>query len=118
NFAHANTFAYDGYSSNQQRKNRNLGFFGAISEAALLVDFNFFKWLPQRGRIVYTPYIFAGIGGIQFEPKWYLWRPGGGRAEEVSLRSTQTEYDASDNPDPYSEYAISIPFGAGFKYNL
>ncbi|PPL04454.1 DUF6089 family protein [Parapedobacter indicus] len=118
NFAHANTFAYDGYSSNQQRKNRNLGFFGAINEAALLVDFNFFKWLPQRGRIVYTPYIFAGIGGIQFNPKWYRPPIAGASPQKVNLRPVQTEYHMNDNPHPYAEYAISIPFGAGFKYNL
>src|SRR5690554_5650853 len=69
NFAYANTFAYDGNSRVQQRRERNLGFFGPIMEASLLVDFNFFKWLPQRGRIVYTPYIFAGVGGILFEPQ-------------------------------------------------
>src|SRR5690606_2293834 len=59
NFAYANTYAHDKNSSLPQRRDRNLAFFGAIKEAAILVDFNFFKWLPQRGRIVYTPYIFG-----------------------------------------------------------
>ena len=110
NFAYANTKASDLDSKVQQRHDRGLGFFGPVMEASLLVDFNFFKWLPQRGRVIYTPYIFAGIGGIVFEPKWY------DRADpsvpEIKLRDYMTEGVAYDNR------AISIPFGAGFKYNL
>ncbi|SEK76240.1 hypothetical protein SAMN05421740_102624 [Parapedobacter koreensis] len=107
NFAYANLFAHDFYSSVQQRQNRYLGFFGAVKEAALLVDFNFFKWLPQRGRIVYTPYIFAGIGGILFDPKW---RSVSGN--DIKLRHYYTEGVI------YQNKTITIPFGAGFKYNL
>lgn len=118
NFAYANTFAYEGDSRVAQRQERNLGFFGAIKEASLLVDFNFFRWLPQRGRIVYTPYIFAGVGGITFNPQWYLPYTAGETPEKVNLRDAQTEYHPTENPDPYGSYAISIPFGAGFKYNL
>src|SRR5690606_33374091 len=110
NFAFANTYAYDGDSRVQQRRDRQLGFFGPIMEGSVVVDFNFFKWLPQRGRIVYTPYIFAGVGGILFEPKWYdltvAERP------EIYLRDEETEGFF------YENRAISIPFGAGFKYNL
>jgi len=118
NFAYANTFAYDGDSRVTQRRERNLGFFGDIKEAALLADFNFFRWLPQRGRIVYTPYIFAGVGAIQFNPKWYLPYIAGQSPRTVNLRDVQTEYHPADNPHPYGSYAISIPFGAGFRYNL
>ncbi len=116
NFAYANIFAYDAESRIQQRRDRDLGFFGDVKEASLLVDFNFFKWLPQRGRIVYTPYIFAGIGGIDFNPKQYL--VIGGDVQKIALRDWQTEYDDADNFEPYGRYAFSIPFGAGFKYNL
>ena len=118
NFAYANIFAYDGYSRNPQRKDRNLGFFGDVREAAVVVDFNFFKWLPQRGKLVYTPYIFAGIGGIAFEPKWYVPGSAGKPSEKVNLRDAQTEYNSHTNPKPYGDYALSIPFGAGFRYNL
>lgn len=118
NFAYANTYAYDGDSRIAQRQARNLGFFGSIAEASLLLDFNFFKWLPQRGRIVYTPYIFAGFGGIAFNPKWWLPGPANGEYERVNLRDMQTEYHEQDNPRPYGRYAFTVPFGAGFKYNL
>ena len=118
NFAYANLFTYDGNSGVRQRRERDLGFFGTVKEAALLVDFNFFKWLPQRGRIVYTPYIFAGVGGISFNPKWYLPYATGETPRKVNLRDAQTEYHEVDNPHPYASYAFSIPFGAGFKYNL
>ena len=117
NFAYANTAAYDFRSSVPQRKNRQLGFYGPVMEASLLVDFNFFKWLPQRGRVVYTPYIFAGIGGISFNPTRNF-RDGLGDIHKVALRDLQTEYDSVENVNPYGKYAISIPFGVGFKYNL
>ena len=118
NFAYANIYAYDGESKVQQRRERNLGFFGDVKEVSLLVDFNFFKWLPQRGRIVYTPYIFAGVGGISFNPRWYVPYAPGETPRAVNLRDAQTEYHPDDNSAPYSKYAFSIPFGAGFKYNL
>src|SRR5690606_14074847 len=89
NFTYANIWADDHHSSVAQRRARGLDFFGNIKEISLVTDFNFFRWLPQRGRIVYTPYIFAGIAGIQFEPKNYL--PSSG--EKVKLREMQTEYD-------------------------
>lgn len=110
NFAYANTQAQDSWATDLQRKSRGLGFFGPVMEASLLVDFNFFKWLPQRGRVIYTPYIFAGIGGILFEPKWYDRTAAG--VPEINLRDYMTEGVA------YNNRAISIPFGAGFKYNL
>ena len=109
NFAYANTYARDIHSPHPQRRERNLSFYGAIKEAALLVDFNFFKWLPQRGRIVYTPYIFAGIGGIQFDPMWYHPDTPG---TPIHLRDYQTEDSL------YNNTTVTIPFGAGFKYNL
>ncbi|MGK6352390.1 DUF6089 family protein [Parapedobacter sp. DT-150] len=114
NVAYANTFAHDHYSRTVQRQQRYLGFFGGVKEAALLADFNFFKWLPQRGRIVYTPYVFAGVGAVQFDPKakpnWYgVALPG---ESTIRLRDYNTEGTSYDNT------AISIPFGAGFKYNL
>lgn len=118
NFAYANTYAHDRHSRVQERRDRNLGFFGPIMEASVVVDFNFFRWLPQRGRIVYTPYIFAGVGVVSFDPKWYVPSTTGGSPETVRLRELRTEYHVADNPDPYEKYAYSIPFGAGFKYNL
>ncbi len=114
NFTYANIWAADGNSRVAQRRERDLDFFGNIKEASLVADFNFFRWLPQRGRVVYTPYIFAGIAGMQFEPKNYL--PSSG--EKVKLREMQTEVDTLFNQTGYGKYALAIPFGVGFKYNL
>lgn len=117
NFAYANTYAYDANSPVKSRRDRNLGFFGAIMEGSLVVDFNFFKWLPQRGRVVYTPYIFAGVGVVSFDPKWYV-PLANGSLRKVHLRGMRTEYDKTHNPAPYPKFAYSVPFGAGFRYNL
>ena len=58
---------------------------------------------------MYTPYIFAGVGGIQFNPKWY--HPDSPH-DPVHLREYRTEGRL------YNNMAFSVPFGAGFKYNL
>lgn len=114
NFVYANIWADDNKSSIDQRRTRGLSFFGNVKEVSLITDFNFFRWLPQRGRVVYTPYIFAGLSGIQFEPKNYL--PSSGK--KVKLREMQTEYDTLYNQGKYGKHALAIPFGVGFKYNL
>ena len=114
NLNYANIGANDADSKVEQRQQRGLSFFGHVTEASLVADFNFFRWLPQRGRVVYTPYIFAGIAGIQFEPKGYL--PSNGK--EVKLRDVMTEQDANGTSTSYGKYALAIPFGVGFKYNL
>ncbi len=68
--------------------------------------------------MVYTPYIFAGLGVVSFDPKWYVPSTSGGPPQKVRLREIRTEYHVTENADPYAKYAYSIPFGAGFKYNL
>lgn len=107
NYTYANVYAYDSDSRSAYRRERNLSFFSHISEIALLGEFNFFKFLPQRGKIVYTPYLFAGVSYMTFNPKSY-----GFAGETVNLRDYLTE------DFEYARQAISIPFGIGFKYNL
>src|SRR5690606_32735513 len=77
---------------------------GYVTEAAALFDFNFFRFLPQRGRNSYTPYLFAGVGFIDFSPSWE--NPDGEWSEHAN-----EELEGNNFP-------LSIHFGAGFKYNL
>src|SRR5690554_78270 len=55
NVSYSRIHADDRHSSVAQRRARGLNFSGYVTEAAALVDFNFFRFLPQRGRNSYTP---------------------------------------------------------------
>lgn len=121
NFSYSRIHADDRHSSVVQRQIRGLNFAGYVAEAAVLVDFNFFRFLPQRGRNSYTPYLFAGVGGIHFYPKWSD-LSGGGEWNEATLgeirEAINDDPDGTEDIRKPTRYAIAIPFGAGFKYNL
>lgn len=107
---------HDSNSRFAQRKNRNLNFFNTLYESSLVMDFNFFKFMPQRGRVSFTPYIFAGVSHLMHNPKWYDLDNN-----SVSLRDLRTTIpaDLDGNQYPtYNKHAFAIPFGVGFKYNL
>lgn len=55
-------------SDNEQFRQRGLNFKTALNELSLQVDFNFFEYFAGGGTKNFTPYIFAGIGGVWFNP--------------------------------------------------
>lgn len=107
NFLRANTQGDGASNSNEFVRQQQLYFKSPIYEASLVGEFNFFKFEPSYGRVSYTPYLFAGIGGFHFQPKNYNFD-----GELVNLHDYQTE------GVDYKRYALSIPFGVGFRYNL
>jgi hypothetical protein len=100
----------DAKSSNLYQRERNLNFYSSISEFSLQVEFNLFKYLPGElygfGSRKFSPYLFTGIGYLTFNP---LTKYNG---TEIELITLQTEAVA------YKNNAISIPYGAGVKYNI
>ncbi|RZL45308.1 MAG: hypothetical protein EOP00_17740 [Pedobacter sp.] len=96
----------DSLSSNAQLNDRNLSFYTPLNEASLLLHFNFFDLFTAGTRKRFTPYIFAGVGVVNFEPKTkYM-------GKEYLMRLYNTE-GQSEN---YKSYAITIPYGGGIKY--
>lgn len=114
------SFAQLGYSDiyntqNTYMQSRNLSFNTKVSELSLQGDFNFFRFLPGEPGYNFTPYVTLGVGVFSYDPYAYL------NGEKIFLRPLGTEGQGSSlYPDrkPYSSMAISIPFGAGFKYAL
>jgi len=96
----------DATSSNANFRDRNINFFTPLNEISLQVDFNFFDYFSGGGRKNFTPYVFAGAGGVLFNPKARY------ENQEYELRSYQTEGKS------YNNYTISIPFGAGIKCRI
>lgn len=110
NFTHGGIRGDDAESSSAYQKNRNLNFRSELSELSLLLEFNLFNYqpgeLPSYGVRRLSPFLFTGIAGIHFNPVTDY------EGNEVELQPVQTE-DVS-----YKRYALSIPYGAGVKYNI
>jgi opacity protein-like surface antigen len=98
----------DSTSNYQQFRDRNLSFTTPLKELSLMAEFNFMSYIPDAGKNLYTPYIYAGIGVTAFAPRTMY------NGDLISLRHLRTEGQATQ----YSKNTIVLPFGAGIKYNI
>lgn len=96
----------DAVSSSEYQQQRNLKFYSVITEAGIQVEFNFFNYIPGVSKKRYTPYLFTGVAGVLFNPKTMY------NGTEYQLADYDTE--GAD----YKTHAVSIPYGAGIKYNI
>ena len=108
NYTYGIIAAADSNSSNQQFRNRNLSFTTTLNEVAVIGEFNFFNYIPEAGKNKFTPYIFLGIGAVNYNPQTTY------QGTRYDLRLYGTEGEKA----PYSSTAISIPYGVGVKYNI
>jgi len=106
--------ANDANSSNSSQKQRNLNFNSAITELALLYEFNFFEFIPGQRKNNFTPYAFTGISYFTFNPQTSY------NGNTYNLRDLGTEGQGTSlNPaKKYGTAAIAIPFGLGLKYSF
>jgi len=88
--------------------NGDLKFYTPLHEASAMVDFNFFDFFAGGGHKRFTPYIYAGFGGVVYNPK----RKVGDEVKYLRLYRTEDQYTT------YRNYAVSIPYGAGIKYKV
>jgi opacity protein-like surface antigen len=98
----------DSTSNSAQQRARNLSFSTTLNEISLIGEFNFMKYIPEAGQNRYTPFIYLGIGIVGYNPQANY------NGQTYDLRPLMTE----GQPKPYSKNAISIPYGAGVKYNF
>ena len=100
----------DSYSSNLQRRQRNLSFHSKIYDASLAGVYEFFDIMEKR----YTPYVFAGVSIFNMGP--YAFDSLG---KKIGLRNLGTEGQGlPEYPDrkKYNYQNISIPFGGGIRF--
>ena len=104
----------DLHSDNEQFRQRGLNFKTALNELSLQVDFNFFEYFAGGGTKNFTPYIFAGIGGVVFNPigKYNLRSNPGEKEYELRYYRTEGQKEA------YRNVALTVPYGVGFKVRL
>ncbi|WP_374950616.1 DUF6089 family protein [Mucilaginibacter sp.] len=108
NFTYGQISGADSTSNGQQVRNRNLSFVDPLKELSMQAELNFMKYIPDVTKNRYTPYIFVGGGLTSYAPRAIY------NGEKIGLRSLRTE----GQPVPYKQYAVVIPYGAGFKYNF
>lgn len=88
----------DASSDMGYRKLRNLKFTNEVHEAALGIEFNFFEFDLHNEWFSFTPYVYAGVAGIQYDDKYF--------------DSYQTAHKTED------QYALAIPASLGLKAQL
>lgn len=111
-YNHLYLFGDDQDFKNLNQKQRNLQFNNQISEFAITGEFNFFKYIAGRQLNRYTPYLIGGIAAIMHDPYVNY------GARKIPLRELELEADESGNPVKFSKFALSVPIGVGFKYNI
>ncbi|QKJ29105.1 outer membrane beta-barrel protein [Mucilaginibacter mali] len=107
-YSHGEIAGADSTSGTQQFRDRNLSFKTKLDELSLIAEVNFMRYTPGAGRDRFTPYIFFGVGGLNYNPQATY------SGVEYDLRPLMTEGQAT----PYKNMAIVVPFGAGIKYNF
>lgn len=108
NYTYGRISGADSTSSNQQFRERNLSFTTSLSEISVIGEFNFIEYIPDVSKSRFTPFIYLGIGALHYNPQAdYL-------GHTYDLRPLTTEGEKK----PYPTMAMSIPYGAGIKYNF
>lgn len=111
----------DAWTAQPNRNSRNLNFRSILFEVSTQAELYLTvqnvgqSWGRRRtNRMPFSSYLFAGIGGIYFNPqgkytdgKWYDLQPL--NTEGQGLVETRK---------PYSRFALSVPFGIGIKYDI
>jgi hypothetical protein len=108
NYTHGTIRGADSLSSNQQAHDRNLSFFTSLDEVSVISELNFMEYVPEIGRNKFTPFIFIGVGALKFNPQASY------NGQNYDLQPLRTEGEAK----PYKELVLTIPYGAGIKYNF
>lgn len=98
--------------SEPHHQSRRLQFSNNIKELSVTAEFNFFNFIPGRQANRYTPYLLAGLAAIGHRP--YVRYNG----EKIDLTHPHLEVDENGQAVKFSKWALSIPIGAGFKYNI
>lgn len=94
---------FDSQTWNTDLDNLSWDFNKNVLDISLQFEFNFFKYIVGERETPYSSYIFAGVG-----TQTYLYDSLG----VVSPTSVPTFTEAG------REFALTIPFGLGFKFNL
>lgn len=106
-YNYAQIQAKDANSGNEQSRERNLSFKTPLNEGSLIFDFNFFDYQINGGNRRFTPYLFAGVGFVNFKPQVKY----NGDTYRLDRLATEGQEEA------YKNTVVTIPYGGGIRYN-
>lgn len=109
NLWYARLAANDKYTTNRERRGRNLNFFTNIYEADAVLEINI--WRSGDKKKIF--YVFGGIGYFHFNPKTKL----DGKKYELRDYGTEGQY-ALPGKSPYSLNSVCYPLGFGYKIKI
>lgn len=107
----------DTKSTNQQFRDRGLNFNTNLNEVSLIADVNFLDAFSPISNRRFTPYVFAGIGGVYFKTK-ATYNGIVYDLNDINDINTITNADIKGRTINYKPYDITIPYGVGAKYRL
>lgn len=108
NYQYAMLKGNDGYSTELARRYRNLGFYSHVHEISLRLNYD----ILRMDKFKVIPYIFVGIGTFRFNPRAF-------DGTELQPLGTEGQYIGDNKyPQPYSNWAFSLPLGLGVKYRI
>lgn len=96
----------DKYTSNPERRNRNLNFFSPVFGGNLMMEFN----LPKNGEAGKW-YLLGGIEYFHFDPRTRY----NGQVVRLAPLGTEGQYFMQGR-SPYKLHSLAIPFGIGYKF--
>ena len=107
--------ADDALSKDTNTQARNLSFRSRIVDVNMGFEFNFHRFMIRKRRTVYSPYIFAGLSFLAFNPQA---QNSLGQWVNLQALGTEGQGTAATNIDKYSLSSLAIPFGLGYKANI
>ncbi|WP_316831052.1 DUF6089 family protein [Pedobacter aquatilis] len=107
NYTYGQIRANDADSNNEQFRERNLSFKTGLNEGSALFDLNFFDYKINGGNRRLTPYLYAGVGLINFKPSI--------KYQDTRYRLDRLATEGQENG--YPNTVLTIPYGGGIRYN-
>ncbi|MFM8433217.1 MAG: DUF6089 family protein [Bacteroidota bacterium] len=88
-------------------RDRNLSFYSDILDISPMMEFNFFPYETGNRYYPFSPYLFAGISILKFNPKAEI----GNDVYELQPLTTEGQ-------KPYRKLNLAIPIGGGVKFSI
>lgn len=104
----------DAASGDETQEQRNLYFKSKIQELAAELEFNFLEFKVGSNKTPMTPFVFIGVAGFHFNPMGKL----GDAMVPLQPLSTEGQETSQNKSLRYKRYQLSVPFGAGLKFNI
>ena len=101
----------DAKSDNVFEQSRNIHFRSLVLDGSLQFEFNFLPYIHGSGENGVTPYLFAGLSGLRYNPQAQL-----DNGQWVNLQPLGTE--GQPPGEEYLRISYGLNYGFGLKFDL